>query len=101
MRSMGKGARNSRTPSAGTTTSPSGFCMSPAIFATALLGATPAERPRLVRRRRHDSASRARADEQGLASELGVVVLLDRRVERVHVDVQDLARLCHLTLRSS
>ena len=49
-----------------------------------------AERARLVARRRHDAAAiRLAADGQRLAAQRRVVALLDRRVERVHVDVED------------
>ena len=43
----------------------------------------------LVRRRSHDAARPAAADEHRLAAQRRVVELLDRREERVHVDVQD------------
>jgi hypothetical protein len=43
MRSIGSGARNSRTRSGGTTQRPSGLFTSLAIFATNLQGATPAD----------------------------------------------------------
>ena len=42
-------------------------------------------------RRHHAPASRAAADRHGLAAQRRVVALLDRRVEGVHVDVQDAA----------
>ena len=49
-----------------------------------------AERARLVARRRHDAAAVGlAADRQRLAAQRRVVALLDRRVERVHVDVKD------------
>jgi hypothetical protein len=60
-----------------------------------------AERPRLVRRRRHDSSRGARPDEHRFAAQLGVIALLDGRVERVHVDVQDLALVRHVSPRLS
>ena len=50
-----------------------------------------AEGAHLVRRGRDDAAPRLPADDEGLAAERRIVPLLDRRVERVHVDVQDLA----------
>src|SRR5207237_782342 len=39
----------------------------------------------------HDAAACIPADEHGAAAELGVVALLDGRVERVHVDVDDVS----------
>ena len=55
-------------------------------------GRAHAKRPRLVAGRRHDAARRGRpADRHGPAPQFGPVALLDRRVERVHVDVDDAA----------
>ena len=66
--------------------------------------ARDAEAPRLVGRGRDDaapaSALRVGADDHGLAAQLGPVALLDRRVERVHVDVQDRAGRSHEQPRS-
>ena len=51
-----------------------------------------AERPRLVARRGDDAALVGlAADGERLAAQRRVVALLDRRVERVHVDVEDAA----------
>jgi hypothetical protein len=49
-----------------------------------------AEDTRLVARRTDDAAAGGiAADGDGLAAQRGVVTLLDRRVEGVHVDVKD------------
>ncbi len=48
-----------------------------------------AEAADLVRRRQHHAAPRVATDDDGLAAKLPPVALLDRGVERVHVDVQD------------
>ena len=48
-----------------------------------------AETAHLVARGGDDAAPAGAADDHGLARELRAVVLLDGRVERVHVDVQD------------
>ena len=48
-----------------------------------------AEDARLVARRRHHAARPRPADDHRLAAQLRPVALLDRRVERVHVGVQD------------
>jgi hypothetical protein len=53
------------------------------------LGRVAAEHARLVRRGRDDAARAVRPDEQRLARELRPVEHLDRREERVHVDVED------------
>ncbi len=50
-----------------------------------------AEAAHLVARGRDHAAPAGAADDHGLAGELRPVVLLDGRVERVHVDVQDRA----------
>ena len=52
---------------------------------------------RLVARREHDAAAALRADENRLAPQGGIVALLDRRIERIHVGMHDRARpsLCH------
>ena len=52
-------------------------------------GAADAERPHLVRGREHDAAAGVAADDDGLAPQRRVVALLDGRVERVHVEVDD------------
>ncbi len=55
-----------------------------------------AEAAHLVARGRDHAAAAGAADDQRLARELGPVVLLDGRVERVHVDMQDRAlRIVH------
>ena len=49
-----------------------------------------AERPRLVARGGHDApTARIAADDDGLATQLGAVALLDRGEERVEIDVED------------
>ena len=48
-----------------------------------------AESTRLVRGARDDRAALRRPDDDGLAAQRRVVELLDRRVERVHVDMED------------
>jgi hypothetical protein len=50
---------------------------------------TASEAPRLVARRRDDAARAVVPDEHRTAAQLGPVELLDRRVEGVHVHVQD------------
>ena len=55
-----------------------------------------AELARLVRRRADDAALARPADDHRLALQRRVVALLDRRVERVHVDVEDLAHHCRM-----
>ena len=54
-----------------------------------------AELAHLVARRRDHTAIAGAADDDRLAAQLGPVALLHRRVERVHVDVQDGARCGH------
>src|SRR5205823_9313300 len=55
-----------------------------------------AERARLVARGRDDAAAlRTAADRDRSPAERRIVALLDRRVERVHVDVEDLAEAGH------
>ena len=51
-----------------------------------------AELAHFVAGRRDHAAIAGAADDQRLAAQLGSVALLHRRVERVHVDVQDGAR---------
>ena len=48
-----------------------------------------AEAAHFVARGRDHAASAGAADHHRLAGELGVVMLLDGRVERIHVHVQD------------
>ena len=50
-----------------------------------------AELAHFIARRRDDAAVAAATDDDGLAAQLGSVALLDGRVERVHVHVQDRA----------
>ena len=50
---------------------------------------------RLVAGRGDDAAVGGAADDDRLAAQFGVVALFDRRVERIHVDVQDAARIHH------
>ena len=58
-----------------------------------------AERARLVARGGDDAAAiRLAADRERLAAQRRVVALLDRRVERVHVDVEDAAHGVNLQL---
>src|SRR5207249_677005 len=54
-------------------------------------GRTYAELSRFVGRRGNHAAQLRAANRYGLAAQLGIVALLDRRIERVHVDVDDLA----------
>src|SRR5262249_59747842 len=54
-------------------------------------GGPDAEPAGLVARGRHDAALARATDRDGLAAELRIVPLLDGRVERIHVDVNDLA----------
>src|SRR6266851_6776584 len=49
------------------------------------------ELARLVRGRRDDAAPRASADDYRLSAQFGIVELLDRRVERVHIGMGDYA----------
>ena len=53
--------------------------------------ARDAERARLVGARRDHATARGSTDEHGLLAQRWIVPLLDRRVERVEVDVQDRA----------
>ena len=57
-------------------------------------GRAHAEGAGLIACRRDDAALARAAHRDGLAAQLGFVALLDRRVEGVHVDVDDLARPC-------
>ena len=50
-----------------------------------------AEATHLVRRGRDHATPRLSADDERLSAERRIVPLLDGRVERVHVDVEDLA----------
>src|SRR5688500_3447093 len=50
-----------------------------------------AELARFVRARRDDAAARRATDENRLAAQLRIIALLDGRVERVEVDVEDRA----------
>jgi len=45
----------------------------------------------LVTGGRHDSAACCSADDEGSSDEAGVIALFDRRVEGVHVDVENSA----------
>ena len=61
-----------------------------------------AEAAHLVARGGDHAAPARAADDHRLARELGPVVLLDRRVERVHVNVQDGAlRIAHDSERTA
>ena len=51
-----------------------------------------AERSRLVAGRSHHSSGVWAAHSHRLAAKLRIVALLDRRVERIHIDVNDFAR---------
>ena len=51
-----------------------------------------AEGPRFVAGRRDDAACRAMTHGHGLAAQRGIVTLLDRRIERVHVYMDNLAQ---------
>ena len=51
-----------------------------------------AKLPRFVARSGDDAAFARPADGDGLAAQLGIVALFDRRVERVHIDMDDFAR---------
>ena len=50
-----------------------------------------AELARFIRRSAHHGAISAPRDDHGLAAELRIVALLYGRIERVHIDVDDLA----------
>jgi hypothetical protein len=50
-----------------------------------------AERARFVACRRDDAAFARSADRHRLAAQLGIIALFHRRVERVHVDMDDFA----------
>src|ERR1700674_2600979 len=58
-------------------------------------GAYP-EFARLVACRCDDATLAGATDCNGLATQFGVVALLDRGVERIHVDMDDLALTCRL-----
>ena len=47
------------------------------------------ERAGFVTRRRHHAAFARSSDRDRLASQLGIIALLHRRVERVHIDMDD------------
>ena len=71
-------------------------------------GRSNAETSRLVARRGNDAAFGRIADRHRLAFEGRIVALFDRRIERVHVDVDDLAhppfvhrRMWYLTTKST
>jgi len=49
------------------------------------------ERARFVTCRRDDAAFARSADRHRFAAQLGIIALFDRRVERVHVDMDDFA----------
>jgi hypothetical protein len=49
------------------------------------------ERAGFVACRRDDAAFARSADRDRLAAQLGIITLFDRRVERVHVDMDDFA----------
>ena len=55
-------------------------------------GAADAERPRLVACSQHHAASAWRPDQHRLAAQFRAVKLLHRRIEGVHVGVNDNAR---------
>ncbi len=55
-------------------------------------GRADAEAARLVARSRHHAPRARAADRNGLAAQVFIVALLDGGVERVHIDVNDLAR---------
>ena len=61
--------------------------------------AAHAERPHLVRRRQHHAAPGVAAHDHRPAAQGRVVALLDGRVERVHVHVQDRTRVGRATRR--
>jgi hypothetical protein len=47
------------------------------------------ELPRLIACRRHDAAFARSANRDRLAAQLGIIALFHRRVERVHIDMDD------------
>ena len=49
------------------------------------------ERPRFIACRRDAAAFARSSDRDRLAAQLGIIALLHRRVERVHVDMDDFA----------
>jgi hypothetical protein len=55
-------------------------------------GRANAKFPRLVAGRCDDTPVRGSADDQGFVAKLGIVALFDRRIERVHINMQDAAR---------
>jgi len=59
-----------------------------------------AEDARLVGRRRHDAPAPVASHQHGAAAERRIVPLLDRGVERVHVDVENVASHARRPLRA-
>src|SRR5207253_356985 len=82
-RPIGSGARNAASPPCGTTTSPSGFFNSEAIFARNLFGARPADAVRPVPSRMRALIART-ASRGGPKSEVGE--------DRAHGDGGDVSR---------
>jgi len=58
-------------------------------------GAVDAERPGLVGSGADDAPPFGASDDNGLATQFGVVALLNGRIEGVHVDVQDVCLGVH------
>jgi hypothetical protein len=48
--------------------------------------------PRLIARCRHHAALTRTADRDRLAAQIRIIALLDRRIEGIHIDMDDLAR---------
>jgi hypothetical protein len=59
-----------------------------------------AELPRFVRRRRNNTARTLATDDDGQATQAGVVTQLDRHVEHVHVDVENRSLRFHRRVRA-
>ena len=56
-------------------------------------GGMDLEAARLIARRSHDPALSRATNGHRLTSQVGIIALLDRRIERIHVDMNDLPKL--------
>jgi len=56
-------------------------------------GGMDPEAARLIARRSHDATLLRATNGHRLTPQLGIIALLDRRIERIHVDMDDLSKL--------